>query len=59
VAVVTGRDGHARGALNNWIVLTERDADWNIVEVRGVKVDGQQVKADTFYTLRGGRVVEA
>jgi len=27
--------------------------------VRAVKVDGEQIKADTYYTLTGGEVVEA
>jgi hypothetical protein len=58
IAVVTGKDGRARGVVGAWIVLTERDVDWHIVEVRAVHVDGEQVKADTFYTLRGGEVVE-
>ena len=59
IAVVTGKNGKASGALGCWIVLTERDADWKILEVRAVEVDGETVKADTFYVLRGGQVVEA
>ncbi len=59
VAIVTGRDSKARGARGCWIVLTERDSSYyRIVEVRAVKVDGRAIKADTFYSLRGGEVVE-
>ena len=58
VAIVTGREGKASGALGCWIVLTERDANWHIVEVRAVRVDGKTVKANTFYRLAGGNLVE-
>ncbi len=56
---MTGRDGKARGIVGAWIVLTERDFNWHIVEVRAVRVDGEQIEADTFYALRGGEVVKA
>ena len=59
VAVATGRDGRARGALGSWIVLTERDDDWNILGVQAVPVDGEAIQADVFYALRGGKVVTA
>ena len=59
IAVAAGRDGKASGALGTWIVLTERDADWNILGVKAVRVDGEKVRADVFYTLRDGKVVKA
>ncbi|MDA8440517.1 MAG: hypothetical protein M0Z51_16885 [Propionibacterium sp.] len=58
IAAVLGR-GAARGAIGCWLVLTERDDGWNILGVKAVPVDGKKVKADTFYTLRGGKVVAA
>ena len=58
IAITTGKDSKARGNTGTWIVLTERDHNWHILEVRAVKVDGATVKADTWYTLRGGEVVE-
>lgn len=54
-----GRNCKARGALGCWLVLTERDDDWLILGVQAVKVDGENIKADTWYELRGGKVVEA
>ena len=33
--------------------------EYHIVDVKSVKVDGEQIKADTFYTLKGGKFVEA
>ena len=59
IAITTGKDGRARGITGTWIVLTERDNDWHILEVRAVHVDGDTIKPDTYYTLRGGQVVEA
>ena len=57
VAIATGHDGRAKGALGCWLVLTERDDDYNILGVKAVRVDGKKVKADVFYTLRDGKVV--
>ena len=62
VAIVTGRDGRARGALGCWIVLTER-GDWDgnvypIKEVKAFKVDGVNIKENTFYRLVDGKPVE-
>ena len=62
VAIVTGRNSKAAGALGDWIVLTER-GDWNgetypIKEVKAFKVDGEKIKADTFYKLENGDAVE-
>ena len=62
VAVVTGRDSKAAGALGDWIVLTERDDwpwDYRIKDVKAFKVDGEKIKADTFYKLVDGEAVEA
>jgi len=59
IAAVFGYDSKAQGALNNWIVLTERDTRWHIIEVKAFKVDGKIVLADTFYKLVGGKAVKA
>ena len=62
VAIVTGRDGRARGALGCWIVLTERgDFDgvtFPIKEVKAFKVDGVNIKENTFYRIVDGKPVE-
>ena len=59
IAVVLGRKCKARGALGCWLILTERDDDGHILGVQAVKVDGENIKADTWYELCGGKVVEA
>ena len=58
IAIVTGKDSKASGALGCWLVLTERDAAWNIVEVKSFKVDGEKIKAGIFYELKGGDAVK-
>ena len=62
VAIVTGIDGRARGALGCWIVLTERgDFDgvtFPIKEVKAFKVDGVNIKENTFYRIVDGKPVE-
>ena len=62
VALVTGKDSIARGSLGCWIVLTERgNLDENIYtikEVKAFKVDGVNIKENTFYRLVDGKPVE-
>ena len=58
IAIVTGKKSKASGSLGCWIVLTERDGDYHILDVKAFKVDGKKIKADTFYILRDGKAVE-
>ena len=62
VAIVTGIGGKARGALGCWIVLTERgDFDgvtFPIKDVKAYKVDGVNIKENTFYRIVDGKPVE-
>ena len=58
VALVTGRDSKAKGAIGCWLVLGE----WNdneLADVQVFKVDGVNIKADTYYKLKDGHAVEA
>jgi len=62
IAIVTGKDSKASGAFGCWLVLTER-GEWNgdtcpIKAVKAFKVDGEKIKADTFYKLVDGEAVE-
>ena len=54
IAIVTGRDSKAKGSLGCWIVLTERDSDWHILNVKAAVVDGVRIKPDTWYQLVDG-----
>ena len=62
IAISVGYDSKARGALGTWIVLAERDewdgAGYPIKDVKAFKVDGEQVKADTWYKLVNGVLME-
>ena len=40
-------------------MLTERDDEMHILGMQAVKVDGEAIKEDVFYTLSGGEVKEA
>ena len=62
VAIVTGIEGKAKGSLGCWIVLTER-GEWNgetypIKEVKAFKVDGENIKENTYYRLIDGVATE-
>ena len=62
IAIVTGKDSKAKGSLGCWIILTER-GEWDgdtypILDVKSFKVDGEAIKADTWYKLIDGKAVE-
>ena len=63
VAIAVGRNSMAKGDIGCYIVLTEVkwdfEADTNkIIDCKCFKVDGEIIKADTFYTLVDGKPVE-
>ena len=62
VAVATGYESKAKGAMGCWLVLAEWDEvddEYHIVDVQSARVDGERIKADTWYILQGGQFVEA
>ena len=58
IALAGGYKSMAKGALGCWLVLAERDDENQILGVKAIKVDGGRIKADTFYMLKDGEVVE-
>ena len=61
VAIATGYEGKARGALGCWIVVAEweeRGFEYHIKAVKSVMVDGETIKANTFYKLVNGEFVD-
>lgn len=58
IAIVTNKYSWAAGALNDWIVLTEYNNCGIIKEVKAFRVDGEKIKADTFYKLKNGEAIE-
>ena len=59
IAVAWGKESKAKGAKGCYIVLAEYDEECNLINARMRKVDGKKIKADTFYTLKDGKVIEA
>ena len=62
IALAAGYKCKAKGAIGSWLCIAERE-DWNgqtypIKEVRAVKVDGEAIKADTWYKLENGVLTE-
>ena len=63
VGAAIGYNSVVKGEIGNWIVLAEwkrRDnGKWYPVCVKAGIIDGKNLKADTWYTLREGEFVEA
>ena len=64
VALSVGRYARAKGSIGSWIVLTqchksEEDGQDYIDLVKVAEVDGERIKADTWYTLKEGKFVIA
>ena len=60
VMMSAGNDGRARGKIGSWIVLTEWEVCGNerVPTVVAKRIDGIEVKEDTWYTLKNGEFVE-
>ena len=62
VAVSVGCEGKASGNIGSWIVLAEwaerEDGKLHRTDVKCIQVDGEKIKADTFYYLKNGEFVE-
>nr|DAV87088.1 MAG TPA: hypothetical protein [Caudoviricetes sp.] len=59
VGTVRGTDIKIRGGVGAMLTIAvENDADFNIKEWKSFVVDGETYKADTWYTLKDGEIVE-
>ena len=60
VMMSAGNEGQAKGKIGSWIVLTEWKSRGNesIPTVVAKRIDGTEVKEDTWYTLKNGEFVE-
>ena len=61
IAAALGADIKARGALGCWIVVSEWETKGIpvLIGVRAGKIDGVNLKPDTWYKLENGEFVEA
>lgn len=60
VAIALGAQSKAKGALGCWLVLAEWEENADGMyrkDVKCFKVDGEIIKADTFYRLENGEAV--
>ena len=62
IAMSIGIEGKAKGALGCYIVLAEwyrdNNYNWHIKNVKSAKVDGKEIKENTFYMLKDDEFVE-
>ena len=62
VVMSAGIDGKVKAAVGNWIAIAEwkmMDSHFAPVGIVAEKVDGEKIKADTWYKLENGQLVEA
>ena len=59
IAVANGYESKARGAMGDYLVLTEYDSNLNLVCAKMAQVDGDQIKPNVWYILKNGEFVEA
>ena len=59
LAVARGNNIRVKGGLGAVLVIAEEnESDYDIKDWAAVLVDGETIKADTFYTLKNGEFVE-
>ena len=62
VAIAWGPFGKAQGIVGSHIVLADWQQDdnfnWRLRGAKMVRIDGKKYKADTWYGMRGGKIVE-
>ena len=60
IACVRGNGCRVKGGIGAILVIAEEsEYDSDIKEWQAFVVDGQKIKADTYYTLKNGEIVEA
>ena len=62
IAAAFGIKGKAKACLGSWIMLAEwanTSEGWHIKTVKTAKIDGEKLKADTWYMLKNGEFEEA
>ena len=68
IAVAWGYKSKAKGVIGSYLVFADWEGDedhywvqskWTLKGARMVQVDGETIKADTWYTLKNGELVEA
>ena len=58
IGCVRGQDVKAMGGMGAILVIAIENDDGDIEEHRAIMIDGRRYKADKWYTLKAGKVVE-
>ena len=67
IAVAWGYKGKAKGVIGSYLVLADWEGnennfwtqeEWSLKGAKMVRVDGEKIKADTWYTMGNGEIVE-
>ena len=63
ISVGWGKDNKCKGVVGSYLVFSEW-GDWDgekypLIGAKMVKVDGERIKADTWYALRNGKIIKA
>ena len=61
IAASFGINGKAKACLGSWILLAEwelKNGNWHIAAVKTAQIDGEKLKADTWYMLKNGEFEE-
>ena len=62
IAAAFGINGKAKACLGSWIMLAEweiKNGNWHIAAVKTAQIDGEKLKANTWYILKNGKFEEA
>ena len=62
IAAAFGINGKAKACLGSWIMLAEwelKNGKWHIAAVKTAQIDGEKLKAGTWYILKNGKFEEA
>ena len=67
IAVAWGYKGKAKGVFGSYLVLADwegnekaywKQEEWSLKGAKMVRVDGEKIKADTWYTMKNGEILE-
>jgi len=67
IAIAWGYKGKAKGVIGSYLVLADWEGnennfwtqeEWSLKGAKMVRVDGDKIKADTWYTMENGEIVE-
>lgn len=68
IAVAWGYKGKAKGVIGSYLVLADWEGnennfwtqeEWSLKGAKMVRIDGEKIKADTWYRMENGEIVEA